>query len=51
MTAQIEVKETEGEEIVIEELEEEDDEGGLPGFGVFASLLALTFIVLSRRKD
>jgi uncharacterized membrane protein len=51
LTAQIEVKETEGEEIVIEELEEEDDEGGLPGFGVFASLLALTFIVLSRRKD
>ena len=51
LTAQIEVKETEGEEIVIEELEEENDEGGLPGFGVFASLLALTFIVLSRRKD
>ena len=50
LTAQIEIKETEGEEVVTEELEEEE-EGGLPGFGVFASLLALTFIVLTRRKD
>jgi len=49
LTAQIVIKETEGEEVVTEELEEE--EGSLPGFGVFASLLALTFIVLTRRKD
>ena len=50
LTAQIEVKETGGEEIVTEELDE-DDEGGLPGFSMFVSLLALTIVVLSRRKD
>ena len=50
LTAQIEVKETEGEEVVTEELDE-DDEGGLPGFSMFVSLLALTIVVLSRRKD
>ena len=50
LEAQIEIKETEGEEVVTEELEEEE-EGSLPGFGAFASLLALTFIVLTRRKD
>ena len=50
LTAQIDVKETEGEEIVTEELDE-DDEGGLPGFSMFVSLLALTIVVLSRRKD
>nr|AIF00841.1 hypothetical protein [uncultured marine group II/III euryarchaeote KM3_13_C08] len=50
LTAQIEVKETEGEEVVTEELDEED-EGGLPGFSMFVSLLALTIVVLSRRKD
>ena len=33
-----------------EELDEEE-ESGLPGFGVFAPLLALTLIVLTRRKD
>ncbi|MEE3242486.1 MAG: hypothetical protein VX188_01575, partial [Candidatus Thermoplasmatota archaeon] len=50
LTAQIEVKETEGEEVVTEELDEED-EGGLPGFSMFVSLLAMTIVVLSRRKD
>ena len=50
LTAQIEGKETEGEEVVTEELDE-DDEGGLPGFSMFVSLLALTIVVLSRRKD
>jgi len=50
LTAQIEVKETGGEEVVTEELDE-DDEGGLPGFSMFVSLLALTIVVLSRRKD
>ena len=30
---------------------EEEEEGGLPGFGAFASLLALTIIVLTRRRD
>ena len=50
LTAQIEIKETEGEEVVTEELDEED-EGGLPGFSMFVSLLALTIVVLSRRKD
>ena len=49
LTAEIEVKETEAEEVVTEEIEEED-EGGLPGFGAFVSLLALTFVVLSRRR-
>ncbi len=49
LTAQIEVKETESEEVVTEELDE-DDEGGLPGFSMFVSLLALTIVVLSRRK-
>ena len=50
LTAQIEIKETGGEEVVTEELDE-DDEGGLPGFSMFVSLLALTIVVLSRRKD
>ena len=50
LTAQIEVKETEGEEVVTEELDEED-EGGLPGFSMFVSLLALTIVGLSLRKD
>ncbi len=50
LTAQIDVKETEGEEVVTEELDE-DDEGSLPGFSMFVSLLALTIVVLSRRKD
>ena len=50
LRAQIDVKETGGEEIVTEELDE-DDEGGLPGFSMFVSLLALTIVVLSRRKD
>jgi hypothetical protein len=50
LTALIVVKETEGEEVVTEELDEED-EGGLPGFSIFVSLLALTIVVLSRRKD
>jgi uncharacterized membrane protein len=49
LTAQIEVKDTEGEEIVTEELDEDDE--GLPGFSMFVSLLALTIVVLSRRKD
>ena len=50
LTAQIDVKETEGEEVVTEELDE-DDEGSLPGFSMFVSLLVLTIVVLSRRKD
>jgi hypothetical protein len=49
LTAQIDVKDTEGEEIVTEELDEDDE--GLPGFSMFVSLLALTIVVLSRRKD
>ena len=51
--AQIEIKETGGEEVETEELEdvEEGMIEGLPGFGVFASLLALTLIVFTRRKD
>ena len=49
LTAQIEVKETEGDEVVTEELDEDDE--GLPGFSMFVSLLALTIVVLSRRKD
>ena len=48
MTAEIEVKETEGEEVVEEKVETEDDS---PGFGVFASLLAFAFVVFNRRKD
>ena len=48
MTAEIEVKETEGEEVVVEEVETEDDS---PGFGVLASLLAFAFVVFNRRKD
>ena len=48
MTAEIEVKETEGEEVEEEVVEQEDDS---PGFGIVASLLAFTFIVLNRRKN
>ena len=48
MTAEIEVKETEGEEVEEEVVEEEDDS---PGFGIVASLLAFAFVVLNRRKD
>ena len=48
MTAEIEVKDTEGEEVEEEVVEEEDDS---PGFGIVASLLAFTFVVLNRRKD
>ncbi|MCH2420736.1 MAG: hypothetical protein MK215_02175, partial [Candidatus Poseidoniia archaeon] len=50
LTAQIVAKETEGEEVETVELDD-DDEGGLPGFSMFVSLLALTIVVLSRRKD
>ena len=49
LTVLIEVKETGGEEVVTEELDEDDE--GLPGFSMFVSLLALTIVVLSRRKD
>ena len=48
MTAEIEVKDTEGEEVEEEVVEEEDDS---PGFGIIASLLAFAFVVLNRRKD
>jgi hypothetical protein len=48
MTAEIEVKETEGEEVVEEKVETEDDS---PGFGVLASLLAFAFVVFNHRKD
>lgn len=46
--AEIEVKETEGEEVTVEKIEEEDS--STPGFGMFASLLALTLIVIIRRR-
>ena len=48
MTAEIKVKETEGEVVEEEVVEQEDDS---PGFGILASLLAFTFIALNRRKD
>jgi hypothetical protein len=48
MTAEIEVKETEGEEVEEEVIETEDDS---PGFGVLASLLAIAFVVFNHRKD
>ena len=48
MTAEIEVKDTEGEEVEEEVVEEEEDS---PGFGIVASLLAFAFVVLNRRKD
>ena len=48
MTAEIEVKDTEGEEVEEEVVETEDDS---PGFGVLASLLAFAFVVFNRRKD
>ena len=48
MTAEIEVKDTEGEDVEEEVVEEEDDS---PGFGIVASLLAFAFVVLNRRKD
>ena len=48
MTAEIEVKDTEGEEVEEQVVEEEDDS---PGFGIVASLLAFAFVVLNRRKD
>jgi len=47
--AEIEVKETEGEEVTVEKIEEEED-SSTPGFGMFASLLALTLIVIIRRR-
>ncbi len=50
LTVQIDVKETEGEEVETEKLEEADDEG-LPGFSIFTSLLAFTFILFTRRKN
>ena len=46
--AEIEAKETEGEEVTVEEIEKEDS--STPGFGMFASLLALTLIVIIRRR-
>ena len=48
ITAEIEVKETEVPEVEEEVVEEEDDS---PGFGILASLLAFTFVVMNRRKD
>ena len=47
--AEIEAKETEGEEVTVEKIEEEED-SSTPGFGMFASLLALTLIVIIRRR-
>jgi len=44
----MEVKETAGEEVVVEELKDDEDS---PGFSILISLLSLTLIVLSRRKD
>ena len=44
----MEVKETAGEEVAVEELEDDEDS---PGFSILISLLSLTLIVLSRRKD
>jgi len=48
ITAEIEVKETEVPEVEEIVVEEEDDS---PGFGILASLLAFTFVVMNRRKD
>ena len=48
MTAEIEVKDTEGEEVEEEVVETEDDS---PGFGVLVSLLAFAFVAFNRRKD
>ena len=51
LLAQIEVKDTGPSDNATQVLEEEDEGGLLPGFGMFVSLLALTIVVLSRRKD
>ena len=49
-TANIEVKETSGGgEVQVEEIESDDD-GSTPGFGLIASLLALTTLVVLRRR-
>ena len=49
-SANIEVKETSGGgEVEVEEIESEDD-NSTPGFGLFASLLALTTLVVLRRR-
>jgi hypothetical protein len=50
LTALIVVQHTEPTDNATQKLDEED-EGGLPGFSMFVSLLALTIVVLSRRKD
>ena len=49
-TANIEVKETSGGgEVEVEDIESDDD-GSTPGFGLIASLLALTILVVLRRR-
>ena len=49
-SAKIEVKETTGGgEVEVEEIESEED-SSLPGFGLIASLLALTILVVLRRR-
>ena len=49
-SANIEVKETTGGgEVEVEEIESEDD-SSMPGFGLMASLLALTTLVVLRRR-
>ncbi|MFL2941823.1 MAG: hypothetical protein ACJZ2N_03380 [Candidatus Poseidoniales archaeon] len=47
MTVSLEQKETAGEEVEQEELEDEEDS---PGFGILFSIISLTLVVLSRRK-
>ena len=49
ITVEIEVKETEVPEVVEEVVEEGEDDS--PGFGILASLLAFTLVVMNRRKD
>ena len=47
----IEAKNTEGEEGPEKEvLDDEEDDSSTPGFGLFASLLALTTLVVLRRR-
>jgi len=50
LTAEMKKMETAEVEDLDQKLEEEEEDS-LPGFGAFASLLALTLIVLTRRKD
>lgn len=48
LSINIEVKQTTGEDVEVEELEPEEDS---PGFSLLLSFISLTLVVLSRRKD